>query len=63
MANAGLVKELETRGDGKPLSPGELDKIKADMIRDRAIAGAVKPETSGEPRTKTPGKTGEEPKE
>jgi NADH-quinone oxidoreductase subunit E len=41
MANAGLVKELETRGDGKPLSAGELDKIKADMIRDRAIAASV----------------------
>ena len=41
MANAGLVKELEARGDGKPLSAGELDKIKADMIRDRAIAAAT----------------------
>ena len=57
MANAGLVKELEARGDGKPLSAGELDKIKADMIRDRAIAGATaaasaaaKPELLNEPR-------------
>ena len=57
MANAGLVKELEARGDGKPLSASELDKIKADMIRDRAIAGATaaasaaaKPELLSEPR-------------
>jgi NADH-quinone oxidoreductase subunit E len=57
MANAGLVKELETRGDGKPLSAGELDKIKGDMVRDRAIAAAadtstisVQPELLKEPR-------------
>ncbi|WP_414463218.1 NADH-quinone oxidoreductase subunit NuoE [Hyphomicrobium sp. DY-1] len=41
MANAGLVKELEARGGGKALSAGELDKIKSDMIRDRAIAAAA----------------------
>lgn len=62
MANAGLVKELEARGAGKPLSAGELDKIKADMIRDKAGA-KVKPEPPGEPRGKTPGKAGEKPKE
>ncbi len=59
MANAGLVKELEERGGGKALSAGELDRIKADMIRDRAIAGAaaaaaastvVEPELLKEPR-------------
>ncbi len=55
MANAGLVKELEARGDGKPLSAGELDRIKADMICDSAIAGAAasaaaKPELLNEPR-------------
>lgn len=55
MANAGLVKELEARSGGKALSAGELDKIKADMIRDRAIAGAaasrsVEPELLKEPR-------------
>jgi NADH-quinone oxidoreductase subunit E len=33
MANAGLVKELETRGTGKPLSAGELDKLKSDFDR------------------------------
>jgi NADH-quinone oxidoreductase subunit E len=59
MANAGLVKELEARGDGKPLSTGELDRIKADMIRDRAIAGAaaasaVEPELLKEPRGGAP---------
>lgn len=49
MANAGLVKELEERGGGKALSAGELDKIKADMIRDRAIAGAAAASRSVEP--------------
>jgi NADH-quinone oxidoreductase subunit E len=58
MANAGLVKELEARAGGKPLSAGELDKIKADMIRDRAIAAAaagtaIKPELLTEPRAGT----------
>ena len=53
MANAGLVKELEARGGGKALSAGELDKIKADMLRDRAIAGArsaAKPDLLSRPR-------------
>jgi len=53
MANAGLVKELEARGGGKALSAGELDKIKADMLRDRAIAAAragQDPELLNEPR-------------
>ncbi len=54
MANAGLVKELEARGDGKPLSAGELDRIKSDMMRDRAIAAAAAPSapaTTGEPES------------
>jgi NADH-quinone oxidoreductase subunit E len=67
MANAGLVKELEARGDGKPLSAGELDRIKADMMRDRAIAGAAasgsKPEPADKPSGKAPDKTGKKPKE
>jgi NADH-quinone oxidoreductase subunit E len=50
MANAGLVKELEARGGGKALSAGELDKIKADMMRDRAIAAA---RNAGEPELLT----------
>lgn len=53
MANAGLVKELEARGGGKAMSAGDLDKIKADMQRDRAIAAARdanKPELLTEPR-------------
>jgi len=62
MANAGLVKELETRGGGKPLSAGELDKIKGDMIRDRAIAGAAKSGPSDD-SGQTPDKTGRKPKE
>ncbi len=53
MANAGLVKELEARSGGKPLSAGELDKIKSDMIRDKAIAAigaASQPELLKAPR-------------
>lgn len=52
MANAGLVKELEGRSSGKALSAGEIDKIKADMIRDRAAAASrnVEPELLQEPR-------------
>ncbi len=49
MANAGLVKELDARGDGKPLSAGELDKIKSDMIRDNAIAAAAAAGPASEP--------------
>jgi NADH-quinone oxidoreductase subunit E len=37
MANAGLIKDLEARGTGKPLSAGELDKIKADMRRGKVV--------------------------
>ena len=40
MANAGLVKELETRGTGKPLTAGELEKIKTDMLRGAAPSAA-----------------------
>lgn len=53
MANAGLVKELEARSGGKALSAGELDKIKSDMLRNRAIAAAAalkEPELIKEPR-------------
>ena len=61
MANAGLVKDLEARGGGKPLSAGELDKIKTDMARERAGANATSAPPA-EPRGKTPGKPGEKPK-
>ncbi|MBY0562185.1 NADH-quinone oxidoreductase subunit NuoE [Hyphomicrobium sp.] len=54
MANAGLVKELEERSGGKALSAGELDKIKADMIRDRAIAGAAASQSVEPELLKTP---------
>lgn len=52
MANAGLVKDLEARSEGKPLPAGEIDKIKADMIRDKAAAAtsASKPELLKEAR-------------
>lgn len=32
MANAGLVKELNARGDGKPLSADELERMKASTV-------------------------------
>ena len=53
MANAGLIKELEARGTGAPLSTGELDKIKAEMRRGKVVTthGApVKPELLKRPR-------------
>lgn len=33
MANAGLVKDLESRGDGKALSGDELDRLKTEAAR------------------------------
>lgn len=58
MANAGLVKELEARGGGKPLSVDELDKMKADAARHAPQASkgvgtsgaSVKPPLLNEPR-------------
>jgi NADH-quinone oxidoreductase subunit E len=53
MANAGLVKELEARGSAKPLSGGEIDKIKTDLLLGKvaATSGAtVRPELLKEPR-------------
>lgn len=54
MANAGLVKELNARGDGKALSADELEKMKASTVL-RAPqfgggAGDSKPELLGAPR-------------
>jgi NADH-quinone oxidoreductase subunit E len=43
IANAGLVKELEARSTGKPLSAGELDKIKTDMRRGKAATAPGTP--------------------
>ena len=43
MANAGLIKDLEARGTGKPLSAGELDKIKADMRRGKVVTAPGAP--------------------
>ena len=43
MANAGLIKDLEARGTGKPLSAGELDKIKADMRRGKVVTAPGTP--------------------
>jgi NADH-quinone oxidoreductase subunit E len=54
IANAGLVKELEARGTGKPLSAGELDKIKSDMRRGKSVskstAASGQPELLKQPR-------------
>jgi NADH-quinone oxidoreductase subunit E len=60
MANAGLVKELNARGDGKPLSADELEKMKASTVlrapqflssAQGATSGADgKPELLTEPR-------------
>lgn len=54
-ANAGLVKELEARGDGKPLSPDQMSAIRVKMAATdpRTAAGTVdaaKPETLSAPR-------------
>lgn len=48
MANAGLVKELEGRGDGKPLSPDQMSAIRAKMA---ASAPPVAETTGGKPAT------------
>ena len=56
MANAGLVKELNARGDGKPLSADELEKMKASTVLRApqfgggAAAGDAKPELLSAPR-------------
>jgi NADH-quinone oxidoreductase subunit E len=56
MANAGLVKELNERGGGKPLSADELEKMKASTIlrAPQFLSGAAaqdeKPELLTEPR-------------
>ena len=48
IANAGLVKDFEARGVGKPLSIGELDKLKVEA--NRFAAAASQPELLGAPR-------------
>ncbi len=57
MANAGLVKELNARGGGKPLSPDEMNAIKASIAAGvgvaasaTASAGGGKPELMAAPR-------------
>lgn len=52
IANAGLAKELEARGAGKPLSIGELDILKVEA--GRFVAQASKPELLTEPRGGAP---------
>jgi NADH-quinone oxidoreductase subunit E len=58
MANAGLVKELNERGDGKPMSTDELNRMKAStVLRAPQFGGAAttaagdgKPELLSAPR-------------
>jgi NADH-quinone oxidoreductase subunit E len=55
MANAGLVKELNERGTGKPLSADELERLKSDSTRNpmsAAFVGALanRPELLAAPR-------------
>jgi NADH-quinone oxidoreductase subunit E len=47
LANAGLVKELEARGTGKPLSADELEQLKLTFARKGLQAGS---DTSKEPK-------------
>ncbi|MFN0217430.1 MAG: NADH-quinone oxidoreductase subunit NuoE [Hyphomicrobium sp.] len=48
IANAGLVKDFEVRGGGKPLSSGELDKLKIET--NRFVTDAAQPELLKAPR-------------
>ena len=58
MANAGLVKDLESRGSGKPLSVDEIAKMKAGsvsrapmaIVSQHSSAGPGKPELLSAPR-------------
>ncbi len=50
MANAGLVKELEARGNGQPLSADELARLKVETVPASVAASRVKPELLSAPR-------------
>lgn len=59
MANAGLVKELEARGAGTPLSPDDLQRLKLEASRiqpvlNSADAAPLKPELLTGPRDGKP---------
>ncbi|MBX9683378.1 MAG: NAD(P)H-dependent oxidoreductase subunit E, partial [Hyphomicrobium sp.] len=59
MANAGLVKELEARGTGTPLSPDDLQRLKLEVsriqpVQNSAGAAPLKPELLTEPRDGKP---------
>lgn len=59
MANAGLVKELEARGTGTPLSPDDLQRLKLEVsriqpVQNSADAAPLKPELLTEPRDGKP---------
>jgi NADH-quinone oxidoreductase subunit E len=63
MANAGLVKELQARGDGKPLPPGELDRLKIDAAKSHpgfgvSTSAPAMPELLKEPRNGEPDELG-----
>ncbi len=51
MANAGLIKELNDRGDGKAMSVDELQKLRAgSVLRAPQFAGDGMPELLSQPR-------------
>ncbi len=55
MANAGLVKDLEARGSGKPLAPDEMARLKLEASRTQpnfllAFSAAQEPELLAAPR-------------
>ncbi len=52
LANAGLVKELNARGGGAPLSSDALEKMKSEYAKRPSGGGASTPELLKEPRGK-----------
>jgi NADH-quinone oxidoreductase subunit E len=53
MANAGLVKELNARGDGKPLSVDELARMKASTVLRAPQFGGAQSAGDGKPELLT----------
>ena len=53
MANAGLVKDLETRSSGKALSVDEIEKMKASSVRRVPVSSSTSP--AAPPKSSKPG--------
>lgn len=53
MANAGLVKELNERGSGKPLSPDELNQLKTTFAAGIGAGAAAAGSSAGKPELLT----------